>query len=94
MSSCTGKCCEDFCVGTSRFKDLEDLATQSPLSEIPDIVEMLIVIDHREDHDRYTCRHWNPQTHLCMIYDTRPDMCRQYPYEGTCEHCQLKLNQL
>jgi len=91
---CTGKCCEDFCIANSRFEDIEKWTVQYPLSEIADVMTMLIVIGHREDHDRYTCRYWNPRTRLCTIYNTRPDMCRQYPYDTTCEYCRLRLNQL
>jgi Fe-S-cluster containining protein len=32
----------------------------------------------------YTCRHWDPQTKLCTVYDERPAMCRDYPYDGRC----------
>lgn len=33
----------------------------------------------------YTCRNWNEETRLCGIYDTRPVMCRDYPYGLPCE---------
>lgn len=35
---------------------------------------------------RFTCKHWDEETMLCGIYETRPNMCRGYPYGGECEH--------
>lgn len=34
----------------------------------------------------YTCKHWDEDTKLCGAYEQRPRMCRDFPYEGTCEH--------
>lgn len=40
----------------------------------------------REGRERapHTCRHWDEQTRLCTVYDRRPVMCRNYPYDGAC----------
>lgn len=35
----------------------------------------------------YTCRWWDEASRLCTTYATRPGMCRDYPYDFTCEHC-------
>jgi Fe-S-cluster containining protein len=35
----------------------------------------------------FTCKHWDPETKLCGIYEDRPSMCRDYPYEKPCVHC-------
>lgn len=37
----------------------------------------------------YSCRHLT-STGLCGIYDTRPQMCKGYPYKGACNYrgCQ------
>lgn len=32
----------------------------------------------------YTCRHLDPASGLCSIYDRRPEMCRAYPYGRLC----------
>lgn len=34
----------------------------------------------------YTCRHWDEDTRLCGIYEDRPKMCRDYPYDNPCQH--------
>lgn len=36
--------------------------------------------------DRYTCRHWDEDTRLCGVYEERPRMCRDYPYDKPCQH--------
>lgn len=48
-----------------------------------------------KNYNLYTCKNWDEQTRLCGIYETRPNMCRDYPYEGrTCErNCGYSLNQ-
>lgn len=30
----------------------------------------------------YTCKNFDTQTGNCLIYETRPDMCRDYPFYG------------
>lgn len=35
--------------------------------------------------DLYTCRHWSEETRLCGVYEQRPVMCRDYPYNHPCE---------
>lgn len=34
----------------------------------------------------YRCKNHNTETGDCMIYETRPPMCRGFPYEGECEY--------
>lgn len=37
----------------------------------------------------YTCKHFDKATRNCTIYEYRPAMCRDYPYQRSCEyaHC-------
>lgn len=35
---------------------------------------------------RYRCKHWDPATGDCTIYDIRPQMCRDYPGEKGCNY--------
>jgi Fe-S-cluster containining protein len=35
----------------------------------------------------YTCRHWDETTRLCTVYEQRPRVCRDYPYDLECGHC-------
>lgn len=40
-----------------------------------------------EQRELFTCRHWNEETRLCGIYEDRPRMCADYPYQGKCSAC-------
>jgi len=33
----------------------------------------------------YTCKHFDVETRDCTIYESRPNMCRLYPYDGVCK---------
>jgi Fe-S-cluster containining protein len=35
----------------------------------------------------YMCRHWNEETRLCGVYDSRPLMCAEFPYSDPCPTC-------
>jgi len=39
---------------------------------------------HRGHH--FTCKNWDEETRLCKVYETRPQMCRDYPYGQECQH--------
>jgi Fe-S-cluster containining protein len=41
-----------------------------------------------------TCRHFDEETRLCGAYDSRPQMCRNYPYTATsCDYgCGYSLS--
>lgn len=39
-----------------------------------------------EGYKAYTCRHWDEETRLCTVYEDRPQMCRDYPYNRECQH--------
>ena len=38
----------------------------------------------------YTCRHYNKETKLCMVYDKRPEMCKKYPSNGFGHDCMFE----
>lgn len=40
----------------------------------------------------YSCKHYNNKEKMCTIYDTRPEMCRGYPYGNACRYkgCSFK----
>lgn len=38
-----------------------------------------------DEGERYfTCKHWDPSTRLCTVYEERPKMCRDHPC-GACK---------
>lgn len=100
---CDGRCCERFffpltpedlatkagCIerGEETYKDgAEEFLT---------IANMLIYLEpddkpNEETGDLgawYTCKNWDTETRRCMIYETRPMMCRGYPYGKECTSC-------
>lgn len=68
---CTGDCCADF------YLDPEIQLAVMGGQEVDDQTIRVMLIPLGEDH--FTCRHWNPETKLCGIYETRPAMCRDFP---------------
>lgn len=49
----------------------------------PDVDEDFDLVAWAEK-SAYTCRHWDTETKLCTAYEDRPQMCRDYPYVGSC----------
>jgi Fe-S-cluster containining protein len=45
------------------------------------------------ESEYFTCRHWNETTRQCGAYESRPGMCRKFPYAGKpCDFgCDLTL---
>jgi Fe-S-cluster containining protein len=41
----------------------------------------------QDNHQWFTCRHWNEETRLCGAYEDRPSMCRDFPYREPCATC-------
>lgn len=40
-----------------------------------------------DEGERYfTCRHWDPATRLCTVYEERPQMCRDAGETSCCKH--------
>lgn len=40
------------------------------------------------EHHFYRCKLFDAKTGNCSIYEIRPQMCRDYPYRGTCNYAQ------
>lgn len=43
-----------------------------------------------ENSNLWTCRHWDTETRLCTVYESRPGMCRDYPYGAACGGCSYQ----
>ena len=87
MSRCTGHCCRRFPIGDSTPEQWADPLWFGKAKDGQFIADMLISLgtdDTGKYH--YTCRHFNVETGNCMAYESRPDMCRDYPYGNPCEH--------
>lgn len=94
MSRCTGHCCERIFLrdGDGQPIDIAKLkATPRAFVDGEKVVDMLI--DHPSGEPNvFTCRHFDRETRNCMIYETRPEVCRTYPNGRSCtfEGCTLE----
>lgn len=65
--------------------------------EIEKIAAMVIHIGTGDRGEaRFTCSHFDAEAKLCMNYEDRPNLCRDYPYFAgrSCNHCNLTLTQI
>ena len=85
--ACTGECCRRFPL-SCKLATLVEIVQAYPLdAENAKILDMVILIDRTPEYDYFTCKNWDPETKLCRTYETRPRMCREYPYARACEFC-------
>lgn len=71
MGKCSGDCCA--CFTLEEDVQLVIMNGQEPDDET--IRAMLIPLGE----GYFTCKHWDTETKLCGIYETRPEMCQTYP---------------
>jgi Fe-S-cluster containining protein len=78
---------------TFRYSDSN--YSKQELNQIIDMIQPLEIMSVTGSAE-YACRHWNRITGRCQIYDHRPFMCRNYPYNrgDACVHCGLTLKEL
>lgn len=94
---CTGHCCKRFPLPKSlddireRAKpDFQPTDDRKRLEDGEVIAEMLIFLEEGtySSGERcffYTCKYLDPTSGDCLAYDTRPAMCRDYPYGQPCQ---------
>lgn len=85
MSACTGECCRFIVFGTRQIHSI----FSDDREDHEEIKSMLLAVNHDAEWVSFTCRNWDPDTRLCLIYDQRPAMCSRYPYDGVCGYCGL-----
>ena len=88
---CSGKCCEIFSLPYSP----EDVEKQTPPLVDGEIIKDMVIAIGPDPNlvgvYLYTCRHYKALN--CSIYETRPDMCRGYPYGSRCGNPGCTLDQ-
>jgi len=93
---CMGHCCEDFILMYSP----EELHTKMTGHKDDDFIARMVLYKGRYGDGRhpssglayhYTCRYFDKTTRNCTVYDQRPAMCRDYPYNRPClmKGCEL-----
>ncbi len=98
-SRCTGHCCRSFVLryGADDRKIHSDWIEEwleEPNGMDDDTVQvlsMVIPLEECEDeegelYNTFTCKNFDFERGQCLIYDTRPGMCRRYPAEAECDY--------
>lgn len=104
---CTGDCCRSFSLPFTqeqfakikadpekqkRYKDGERIFNMIlPLGNVRTLPNGVREKDAKLAY--YTCWHHDPISGNCTIYDTRPRMCRLYPYGNECFYVDCTLKQ-
>lgn len=93
---CTGHCCERFYLPWTPA-ELKRRAKDHPDDkQLNQVAEMVIFLEYGTNKHSlrpgqhfgnwYTCKNFDTKTRGCTIYETRPDMCREYPYSEPCDY--------
>lgn len=93
---CTGHCCEMFTLPFGPDELTARCASEDRKLVDGEIIrDMVVYLGPTDKHPGdgtplgrtvylYTCRHFDRERHDCRIYETRPRMCREYPYGKRC----------
>lgn len=92
MDRCTGHCCAEFFL-----EPLEELKQRLKAgrkkNDLAQIIDMLIPLPNSTaiapsifQTTAYTCKHFDKETRRCLIYETRPKMCRDYGVVNVCDY--------
>lgn len=103
MNRCTGHCCKKFYLPMAKVEDIKDIVQDAKY--IRDMLIKLPLQTHGSDgeptpveaQDHYwTCKHFDETSGDCTAYESRPAMCKDYPYglpcrtKGCTASCALK----
>ena len=98
-NNCSGDCCSSFPIMGMTFEGLAAWAMEVPgHTELQKIVSMVVPLEEApavcgrngdQPWPRFTCIHFDPVNKLCRDYENRPRMCSEFPYDTTCNHCNL-----
>lgn len=96
--ACDGACCALFPLSAPYQRLLDEPET---IQDGDYLADMLVPLTHRQavargkrfdssfhvtaDREWFSCRHWDEKTRLCKAYESRPSMCRRYPYGRPCD---------
>lgn len=93
-ATCTkcGDCCETIWVKWS-FKDLDYAVAKFPPNSAYGnmtnnnydawfIKKYWKIVDERDGRTRFSCEWWDKETRLCTAHDSRPPICKNFPWYG------------
>lgn len=84
---CDGRCCEGFHIGRETTDEVLLRLANGGVIDGEYIEQMLVPLSAPDEPNTFGCAYWDPVTRLCTSYETRPQMCREYPYGRPCQHC-------
>lgn len=87
---CSGNCCRGFSLEHPHafVKEENERVLAGGTSVIPDvkiIADMLVPLGVFRGQELFTCRHLGKDGN-CQIYETRPQMCRDFPGPDPCKY--------
>ena len=90
---CSGDCCRSFTLPVSPMElafGLKKIARgiKTGWTDFEQIANMVIFLrngtsEHGDRQWHYTCKNLDRATGNCTVYETRPKMCKDYPYRAT-----------
>lgn len=93
VPECTGECCRIFPISGMTRQQIKEKTAVDCISTPEGLAILAFMIPTGllgvSNDPLFTCAHWHPETKHCLVYESRPKLCREYPYEGGyCKHCQ------
>ncbi len=91
--TCPGHCCDSLPLNPS-LEMIERFATHG-WDQAGYVLDMLVPLATPSGSalKHYTCRFFDRDTRLCTAYESRPDMCRDYPNGKPCRWCDFDPNE-
>lgn len=88
MTQCTGECCRRFVLYILPGRPAT-LAEVQAAQHHPDNAPFIKLLRRINQSPYFRCVAWDRKTKLCTIYEQRPKLCRDFPYDRTCQHCGM-----
>lgn len=93
---CTGDCCKVFSLPYTPEQLKEKFDNNRLDKRDRQVPGMVIYLGQHEKYEGwpttglpehlYTCKNFDRETNNCMVYETRPGMCSDYPYGTRCRY--------
>jgi Fe-S-cluster containining protein len=87
VPQCTGECCDPVTMHVEQYRSMS--LNPKGWANARYILNMLTARGRVPSRGRaeFDCRYFDRETRRCTAYDRRPQMCRDFPEDGTCHFC-------
>jgi Fe-S-cluster containining protein len=87
VPTCTGACCDPVRMRASDYRDIS--LRPGEVRNARYVLNMLTAPGPvpRDGAAEFDCRYFDRESRRCIAYDRRPEMCREFPYDGLCHLC-------